>query len=65
MIEPREFTSAAECIASAAAIRAKFYGRKPPVMVKKPEPKPVVKIATKEPVKHFKKPLWRKVPILF
>lgn len=65
MIEAREFTSAAECIASAAAMRAKFYGRNPPVMVKKPEPTPVVKIVTKEPVKHFKKPLWRKVPILF
>lgn len=34
MVEAIQFTSAAECIAHAAAMRAKFYGRKAPIMAK-------------------------------
>lgn len=65
MVEAIQFTSAAECIAHAAEMRTKFYGRNAPVKVEpKPEP-PVVKIVTKEPVKRVKKPLWKTVPSLF
>lgn len=65
MVEAIQFTSAAECIAHAAAIRAKFYGRKPTQVVMPKVDEPVIKIVTKEPIKRVQKPLWKTIPCMF
>ncbi|WP_085424105.1 helix-turn-helix domain-containing protein [Xaviernesmea oryzae] len=62
MIAVREFSTGTECIASAAAVRAKFFNPKIRPVIKT---KPVEKVLTFIPVKKAEKPGWMLAPTMF